>query len=145
MMISTKGRYALRLMADLAANGDEGRLISLKELAARQQISLKYLEQIVSVLNRAGYVRSVRGPQGGYRLSMPPGQLTVGMILRQMEGDLAPVECLAAHAEPCDRRDDCSTRVLWERLQDAVNNVIDTTTLADLLEPEKITQPGGLQ
>ena len=132
-MISTKGRYALRLMLDLAINGVDGGTVSLKEIASRQDISIKYMEQIISVLNKAGYVRSSRGPQGGYRLTMDPSEYTVGMILRLTEGDLAPVECLAKHAMPCDRKHDCTTLTIWKQMQDAVNGVVDHTTLADLV------------
>ena len=93
MKVSTKGRYALRLMLDLAVY-NTGRPISLKDVAKRQQISEKYLEQIISLLNKAGFVRSIRGPQGGYMLTKAPGEYTVGRILRLTEGDLAPVSCV---------------------------------------------------
>ena len=103
MKISTKGRYALRLMMDLAEN-NTGSPISLKDVAKRQDISDKYLEQIISILNKAGYVRSVRGAQGGYMLKMEPQNYTVGMILRQTEGSLAPVACIEDDEIVCDRQ-----------------------------------------
>ena len=107
MTISTKGRYALRIMMDLA--GHIGETTKLKDIATRQNISEKYMEQIISVLNKAGYVRSTRGAQGGYQLSKEPKDYTVGMILRLTEGSLAPVECLAENALPCERRNICAT------------------------------------
>ena len=108
MKISTKGRYALRLMMDLAEN-NTGSPISLKDVAKRQDISDKYLEQIISILNKAGYVRSVRGAQGGYMLKMEPQNYTVGMILRQTEGSLAPVACIEDDEIVCDRQQQCVT------------------------------------
>ena len=99
MTISTKGRYALRIMLDLA--GHIGETVKLRDIASRQEISGKYMEQIIAVLNKAGYVRSIRGAQGGYQLVKAPSDYTVGMILRLTEGTLAPVECLSEHALPC--------------------------------------------
>lgn len=131
MKISTKGRYALRLMLDLAIH-DTGSPVSLKDIAARQGISEKYLEQIISVLNKAGFVRSIRGAQGGYRLVHKPEEYTVGMILRLTEGSLAPVDCVAEDGS-CDRMDDCVTIRIWKQIHDAVNNVVDNITLADIL------------
>lgn len=133
MKISTKGRYALRLMLDLALN-NTGDPVRVKDIAARQEISDKYLEQIISTLNKAGYVRSIRGPQGGYRLTKSPEQYTVGMILRLTEGSLAPVVCLDEEENTCDRQDTCATLQLWKMLNDAISNVVDKVTLADLVE-----------
>ncbi|MBQ3584648.1 MAG: Rrf2 family transcriptional regulator [Lachnospiraceae bacterium] len=133
MKISTKGRYALRLMLDLAIY-NTGEPISIKDIAKRQQISEKYLEQIISVLNKAGYVRSIRGAQGGYLLKKEPKEYTVGMILRLTEGDLAPVSCVGEESAGCDRRDSCVTVRIWEQINDAVNNVVDNITLEDLVE-----------
>lgn len=113
MKISTKGRYALRLMLDLALH-DTGEYIPLKEVAARQEISDKYLEQIITQLSRAGFVKSVRGAQGGYRLAESPAQYTVGRILRLMEGSLAPVECVDGEGD-CSRADRCVTIEVWAR------------------------------
>lgn len=135
MIISTKGRYALRIMLDLA--GHIGETVKLKEIAARQEISEKYMEQIIAVLNKAGYVRSIRGAQGGYQLVKAPQEYTVGMILRLTEGSLAPVECLADHALPCEREGKCATVEVYRRIYEAVNNVIDTTSLQDLVDIER--------
>ena len=131
-MISTKGRYALRLMLDLASN-DSGTPIRLKDVAKRQGISEKYLEQIISILNKAGFVRSVRGPQGGYSLSRTPADYTVGMILRLTEGSLCPVDCAAEENGSCDREDTCVTRMLWKKLDDAISSVVDHVSLEELL------------
>ncbi|MCR5145433.1 MAG: Rrf2 family transcriptional regulator [Lachnospiraceae bacterium] len=132
MKVSTRGRYAIRFMLDLAVHSD-GKPVRIKEVAARQEISDKYLEQVVAALNKAGYVRSVRGPQGGYLLTKKPEEYTMGMILRLTEGEMAPVACLEKSAEKCDRADDCKTVVFWKKLEGAINDVIDNTTLADLL------------
>ncbi|MCM1156636.1 MAG: Rrf2 family transcriptional regulator [Roseburia sp.] len=133
MKISTKGRYALRLMLDLATYCAGGP-VSLKDVAQRQQISDKYLEQIISVLNKAGYVKSIRGAQGGYFLRKDPSEYTVGMILRLIEGDLAPVSCVGANKVECERQAECVTIRIWQQINDAVNNVVDNITLADMLE-----------
>lgn len=133
MKISTKGRYALRLMLDLATY-NTGEPSSIKDIAKRQQISEKYLEQIISVLNKAGYVRSIRGAQGGYLLKKKPEEYTVGMILRLTEGDLAPVSCVGDESVECDRREACVTVRIYEKINDAINNVVDNITLADLVE-----------
>ena len=132
MKISTKGRYALRLMLDLASNYS-GTPIRLKDVAKRQGISEKYLEQIISILNKAGFVRSVRGPQGGYSLSRTPADYTVGMILRLTEGSLCPVDCAAEENGSCDREDTCVTRMLWKKLDDAISSVVDHVSLEELL------------
>lgn len=132
MKISTKGRYALRLMLDLALNDSE-RPIRIKEIAARQDISDKYLEQIISVLNKARFVRSIRGPQGGYLLTRRPEEYTVGDILRLTEGSMAPVECVEEEGF-CDRIDQCATSVVWIRLNQAIKDVIDNITLQDLVD-----------
>lgn len=131
MKISTKGRYALRLMLDLALYGDR-QPVRLKEIAARQEISLKYLEQIISVLQKANYVKSIRGPQGGYLLMREPKDYTVGQILRLIEGELAPVACLAGETNPCSRQETCVTLKLWQELDQAIRGVVDKYTLADL-------------
>lgn len=132
MKISTKGRYALKLMLDLAVNND-GTPVSIRDIAARQGISDKYLEQIIASLNKAGYVRSSRGPQGGYTLTRAPKDYTVGMILQLTEGSLAPVSCLDEEQNLCDRQDNCATRRLWKQLDDAIKGVVDNVTLEDLL------------
>lgn len=137
MKISTKGRYAVRVMLDLASH-NTGECIKVKEIAARQDISEKYLEQIIAILNKAGYVNSVRGAQGGYRLSKKPEEYTVGMILRLTEGSMAPVACLEESAEACERCDICETLEIWKDLYAAVNQVIDGVTIADLLERRQL-------
>jgi Rrf2 family transcriptional regulator, cysteine metabolism repressor len=136
MKISTKGRYASRVMLDLAIN-DTGEPVRLKDIAKRQEISEKYLEQIVSILNRAGYVKSIRGAHGGYILAKKPEEYTIGMILRLTEGSLAPVECLEENAARCDRKTGCATNYVWEKLYDAINGVVDSITIADLVEIER--------
>lgn len=133
MKISTKGRYALRLMIDIAMN-DEGNPIRIKDVAERQNLSDKYLEQIISILNRAGFVKSVRGPQGGYRLKKKPEAYTVGMILRLTEGSLAPVTCVEEEEGECERQSGCVTYLLWKKMSDAINGVVDTITLQDLID-----------
>lgn len=136
MKISTKGRYAVRVMLDLALH-NTGKCIKVKEIAGRQGISEKYLEQIIAVLNKAGYVKSVRGAQGGYRIAREPGEYTVGMILRLTEGSLAPVACLEEGTDECERCDTCETLEVWRKLYVAVNNVVDNVTLADLVESHR--------
>lgn len=141
MKISTKGRYALRLMVDLALSG-QGQPISLKDVAQRQQLSDKYLEQIVTPLSRAGLVRSVRGAGGGYLLTRRPEEYTVGEVLRPLEGDLAPVEC-ATDAQFCERSGQCVTVELWQQIHRAVSEVVDRTTLADLVARQREKQAAG--
>lgn len=131
MRISTKGRYALRMMLDIAQN-DNGDPVRIKDIAARQEISMKYLEQIVSVLVRANFLISVRGPQGGYRLARKPADYTVGSILRLTEGSLAPVECLSTDENTCDRAQSCVTLRVWKELNEAISDVVDKYTLEDL-------------
>ena len=135
MKISTKGRYALRLMLDLALN-NTGEYITIKSIAARQGVSEKYLEQIISLLNRAGYVKSIRGAQGGYRLAKDSKEYTVGMILRLTEGSLAPVDCLDENREECNRSMGCVTKDVWIELYDAIISVVDRITLQDLVDKQ---------
>ena len=132
MRISTKGRYALRIMIDLAVNGN-GNYISLKSIADRQGISNKYLEQIISLLNKAGFLEVARGNAGGYRLAREPKEYTVGDILRASEGDLSPVYCLTDEGE-CVKKNDCKTYDFWEGLDNVINEYVDSKTLEDLLE-----------
>lgn len=133
MKISTKGRYALRMMLDLAVY-DTGDPVRVKDIAARQEISVKYLEQIVSLLAKAGFVKSIRGPQGGYRLVKLPKEYTVGSILRLTEGSLAPVECLEDEVSQCSRSQSCVTLILWKKLDEAIKSVVDQYTLEDLVD-----------
>lgn len=132
MKISTRGRYAVRVMLDLALR-DTDACIKVKDIAASQGISEKYLEQIIAALSRAGYVKSVRGAQGGYRLAGAPEDYTVGMVLRATEGSLAPVSCLEEGAEACERCDTCETLAVWKELAKAINDVVDGVTIADLV------------
>ena len=132
MKISTKGRYALRLMLDLALHSG-GSAVSLRDAAARQEISDKYLEQIVTQLSRGGLVKSVRGAGGGYLLTRKPEEYTVGEILRQLEGELSPVSCLAGGCR-CSRADQCVTIEVWQEIQSAVDGVVDRITLRDLVD-----------
>lgn len=135
MKISTKGRYAVRLMIDLAMNNAQG-MVRVKDIAARQGISEKYMEQIISLLKRAGYVKSLRGAQGGYCLSKEPKEYTMGMILRLTEGNLAPVACLEDEKNQCSRAGYCVTLRLWTMLDEAMRGVLDKVTLQDLLDWE---------
>ena len=135
MKISTKGRYALRLMLDLALH-NTGEQISIKSIAARQDISEKYLEQIISLLHRAGFVKSYRGAQGGYRLAKDPGDYTVGMILRLTEGSLEPVNCIDEEENICKRSNLCVTREVWKELYEAISGVVDHITLQDLVDKQ---------
>lgn len=136
MKISTRGRYAVRVMLDLALR-DTDTCIKVKDIAASQGISEKYLEQIIAALSRAGYVKSVRGAQGGYRLVGAPEDYTVGMVLRATEGSLAPVSCLEEGAEACERCDTCETLAVWRELAKAINDVVDGVTIADLVNNHK--------
>ena len=133
MKFSTKGRYALRLMIDLAIN-DEGKCIRIKDIAKRQEISEKYLEQIISILNRAGNIKRVRGPQGGHRLARHPREYTAGMILRLTEGSLSPVACLDDDINQCSRQAQCATLELWKMLDKAISDVVDNVTHEDLVQ-----------
>lgn len=146
MKLSTRGRYALRLMLDLALQ-PEGSCTSLRAVSRRQEISLKYLEQIVTPLSRIGYVRSVRGAQGGYRLTLSPKDYTVGMILRTIEGSLAPIACLSHDAPSCPRQPLCVTVEVYQRIDDAIDQVVDHITLADLVtwQHQKWNAAGILQ
>ena len=135
MKISTKGRYALRLMIDVAVHGGE-EFVSLKDVAARQGISMKYLEQIAGLLGKAGFLRSGRGALGGYRLTKAPEEYTLGSILRLTEGNLAPVACLETEENACERSGVCPTLDFWTGLYAAVNEYVDRFTLADLVREE---------
>ncbi len=131
MKISTKGRYALRVMIDLAVN-DKGDYVSLKDISNRQEVSLKYLEQIMAMINKAGYVKSTRGNNGGYRLAKSPEEYKVGDILRKTEGDLAPIACV--NGEECGKRENCKTFKFWQGLDNVINEYVDSKTLADLIK-----------
>lgn len=133
MKISTKGRYALRMMIDLATHGGK-EYVALKDIAARQDISKKYLEQIVPLLSKAELLRTNRGYQGGYALAKPPEQYTVGEILRVTEGSLSPVACLQYGENNCPRKADCITLPLWEGLYKTIMDYLDGITLRDIIE-----------
>lgn len=132
MLVSTKGRYALRVLIDMAEH-PTGRYIPLKDIAERQEISEKYLESILKVLVREGVLTGLRGKGGGYRLSKPPEQYTVGEVLRLTEGTLAPVSCLE-EKEPCARSSGCRTLPLWRGLDKVIREYLDSYTIADLMQ-----------
>ena len=142
MKISTRGRYALRLMTEIAAH-DGQNFVSLKDVAERQGISMKYLEQIAGLLAKAGLLQSGRGAQGGYRLVKAPSEYTVGSILRLTEGNLAPVACLDGDMNRCERCGECPTLGFWSGLYATVNAYFDRHTLADLLEERQRKQERG--
>lgn len=138
MLVSTKGRYALRIMIDLAEHQTEG-YIPLKETARREEISEKYLEGIIKLLVRNKFLTGLRGKGGGYRLTKSPDQYTIGSILRVTELSLAPVSCLDSDEEACPKRFFCRTLPMWKGLNQVINDYLDHITLADLIRPE---QPG---
>ncbi len=134
LKVSTKGRYGLRAMVDLAANQDDTQ-VSLKSIAERQGLSENYLEQMFSVLKKSGLVKSVRGAQGGYFLAKPADKITVGDILRVLEGPVAPVDCISTDVHgQCCRESKCATIEVWKELRDKINEVIDSYTLANLVD-----------
>lgn len=133
MKISTKGRYALRMLIDLTENREKG-FVSLKEIAARQGVSKKYLEQIVPVMNASGLLITNRGYQGGYKLSKDPSAITVGEILRCTEGSMAPVSCLDQTPNQCERCSECVTLPIWMGLEKVINEYLDGITLQDIID-----------
>lgn len=133
MMISTRGRYALRVLTDLAENSN-GEYIPMKEIAQRQGISLKYLERIIPVLTKNGIIEGVQGKGGGYRLVKSPNQCKIGDILRLTEGDLAPVACLECGEKPCEKAEECRTYPMWVEFYKLVNDYFDNKTLADIMK-----------
>ena len=136
MIVSTKGRYALRVMIDLSEHQSE-KYVPLKEIAARQEISEKYLENILKVLVQNGFLEGLRGKGGGYRLTRSPDQYTVGEILMLTEGSLAPVSCLTPSAAPFSRMANCRTYEMWKGLNDLISNYFGNITLADLARPDQ--------
>ncbi|MBR5388775.1 MAG: RrF2 family transcriptional regulator [Clostridia bacterium] len=132
MKISTRGRYALRVMVDLAENGN-GNLVPLKDIAARQGVSQKYLESIMTELSKADMFGVHNGKGGGYRLNRPPEEYTVGEILRVTEKDLAPVACLEKTASSCPREKSCRTLPMWKKFYELINGFFDGVTLSDLM------------
>lgn len=135
MMISTRGRYALRVMIDLAQTGSDTP-VAMKTVAERQGISLKYLERIIPVLVKNNFIEGTHGKGGGYKLVRTPDQYKVGDILRLTEGSLAPVSCLDCKAEVCGRADNCLTRPMWEKLNNMIEEYFDGITVADLMNNE---------
>lgn len=133
MFISTRGRYALRVLLDLAER-DSGHYIPMKEVANRQELSLKYIERIVPILTKNGFIEGVHGKGGGYRLKKEPREYKVGDILRLAEGDLAPVSCLECGAKPCERAEKCLTLPMWKRFKEMTDEYFDGITLEDLLK-----------
>ena len=136
MRISTKGRYALRMLIDLAEHQNCG-FVALKDIADRQNISKKYLEQIIPVFNRSDILKTTRGSQGGYMLSRSPDKYTVGEILRLTEGSLAPVDCLDRDPIACDRSGECATLPIWQGLNRVINEYLDSITLQDILDQQR--------
>ncbi|MBQ7766014.1 MAG: Rrf2 family transcriptional regulator [Lachnospiraceae bacterium] len=136
MKISTKGRYALRMLIDLAEHNDNG-FIALKEIAERQDISKKYLEQIIPILNRSGILITNRGYQGGYKLAKNPEEITVGEILRNTEGSMAPVACLEQTPNQCEKCSYCVTLPIWQGLEKVVNEYLDSISLQDIINQSK--------
>lgn len=136
-MISTRGRYALRVMIDIAENGNEN-YIRLEEIAARQGISEKYLESILAMLTRGNLLHGLRGKGGGYKLTKEPSAYTIGSILRVTEGSLSPVACLKKDATPCEKKAACRTLPLWQGLDKTIQTYLDSVTLADLLEGNNV-------
>lgn len=132
MILSTKGRYGLKMMYEFALNYGKGPM-SLKEVALRQQLSETYLEQLIAHLKKAGLVTSVRGAQGGYELIRKPETITVGEIIRVLEGPLAPSDCVLNDEPECTRAEYCVTRLIWEKIMDSINNVVDSITLNDMV------------
>ncbi len=133
MKISTKGRYAMRMLLDLVEHQNCG-FIALKDIAKRQHISKKYLEQIIPIFNNSGILKTTRGAQGGYQLAKSPEKYTVGEILRLTEGNLSPVACLEEDPISCERREECSMLPVWQGLSTVINEYLDGITLQDILE-----------
>ena len=142
MKISTKGRYALRMLVDIAAHEEEG-FISLKEISERQNISKKYLEQIVPLLARNGMLRTNRGNKGGYALLKDPAKITVGDVLRAAEGSLAPVACLDCVPNDCPRVNECSTLYVWDGLYKQITQYLDSVTVRDIITHSDTYYDGG--
>lgn len=133
MRVSTKGRYALRIMVDLAIH-ENGQYIRLKDISERQSITLKYMEQIMPLLTKAGYVKSYRGNNGGYMLARKPEEYTAGEILRTTEGSLSPIACIEDTPNRCPRSGECTSLPFWEGMWKVINEYVDSVTLADLVK-----------
>lgn len=133
MRISTRGRYGLRAMVDMALHCESGP-VALREIAERQGVSESYLEQVFASLRKAGIITALRGAQGGYVLGRPASEITIGTILRILEGPITPVQCTSQSERCCDREDHCVTRPLWVELEQLINGFLDSTTLQDLID-----------
>ena len=136
MKISTKGRYAIRMLVDLAEHQENG-YVALKDIAERQEISKKYLEQIVSILNRPGFLQTNRGQNGGYRLAKPADKYTVGDVLRITEGGIAPIACLEDEVNLCERAKNCATLPMWTELYRIISDYLDNVTIQDILDKQR--------
>ncbi len=132
MLLSTKGRYGLKMIFQLALSYGKGTM-SLKDIANKLDLSDTYLEQLMSQLKKAGLVNSIRGAQGGYELSRDPSLITVGEVIRTLEGSLAPSECVSGEDSECSKADYCATRLIWEKIMIGIDNVIDGITLNDMI------------
>ena len=147
MKLTTKGRYGLRAIVDLAVNTDD-EAVALSQIAERQGISLNYLEQLVARLKKSGIVNGIRGAQGGYVLAMPAEEISVGDILRALEGDLSPVDCYELNSTdtPCGSSDICVTKYVWKRISDSINDAVDGIMLSDLVtESKKVQAEAGIR
>ena len=142
MLVSTKGRYALRMMLQLAENPKNP--VRIKEVASCQDISPKYLEQIMIVLKSSGFVDSMRGPRGGYTLARDPSEITVGSIIRAMEGNLS-IDCVVTGGASCDRSSTCKTHMLWNKIDKAVSDIVDKVTLQDMVNWEIEGKPIAIE
>lgn len=139
MKLSTRGRYGLKAMFDLAVNQSNGP-VPLREIASRQEISESYLEQLFASMRRAGLIKSVRGAHGGYLLGAAPEDIFIGQILRTLEGNIAPTDCVNKDdLVECSDSHACAARMVWERIRDSINGVVDSTTLQDMILEQKIS------
>ncbi len=143
MKLSTKGRYGLRAVLDLAVHADD-EAIALSQIAERQSISINYLEQLIAKLKKAGIVTSIRGAQGGYKLALPAEEISVGDILRALEGDLSPVDCsmVTSNEGNCSNADSCVTKYVWKRISDSINDAVDAIKLSELVAESRKVQAG---
>ena len=146
MKISTKGRYGLRAVIDIAIHGDS-EPVSLSDIAVREDISVSYLEQLIAKLRRADIVTSVRGAMGGYSLAKPKNEISVGDVLRALEGDLAPVNCseVIENGSPCKESKQCVSKLVWQRISESINNAVDSLMISDLLEESDSDKICGCQ
>ena len=143
MRLSTRGRYGLRAMFDLAMNQSQGP-IPLNEIASRQNISESYLEQLFASMRKVGLVKSVRGAHGGYLLGASPDEIYIGQILRTLEGNIAPADCVSEDdAMECSDADACVTRIIWEKIRDSINQVVDSITLHDMIHEQMLINDRG--